>query len=71
MKKITDYLDKREEQLVFIQGKIPRSLYDELKTELNRLDISWSKYLIAVSRRFVEEVKHEASNKRHNDKKHK
>lgn len=59
MKKITDYFHKKETDLVFIQAKIPRSIYDALKVELEKRKISWNKYLIAVSKRFLDEMKRE------------
>lgn len=59
-KKITDYLPRKERpQLVFIQGKIPLPLFEELRTELDQLGLGWNKYLVAVSERFIEEIQDE------------
>jgi hypothetical protein len=66
-KKIIDEFtpDKTSTDSVFIQGRIPRALYDELMVEFQFIaahtgkKVSWPKYLKLVTQRFVEEVRHE------------
>ena len=56
MKSIKDYLPKKEKK-VFIQGRIPESLYLELKDRLAEMGLSWNQYLEAVGKRFTDELK--------------
>jgi hypothetical protein len=54
---IKSYLPTKNERLVFVQGKVPESLYNAVKAELEKHDLSWSEFLIAVSKRFVEDLR--------------
>jgi len=51
-----DLITKEKEDSVFIQGRIPKSLFKEISKILEERNLSWSKYLIAVTNHFLDGV---------------
>jgi hypothetical protein len=55
-KPLKDYLPKKTE-VTLVQARIPKDLADRMKPFLNKNELSWSDFLIASVKKFIDEQK--------------
>lgn len=55
-KAIKDYLPEKE-SLVIVQGRVEKSIADEVKRALKARNLTWNAFLDACCRKYLEELK--------------
>lgn len=56
-KKLSDYLPKEKDPEVFVQGRIPKELYDPIKEFMDKEDYKWPAILTAALNMLLDDLR--------------
>lgn len=56
MKTVQDYLPIKSKDQIMVQGRVPASIWKQVKEVMNRDNLSWAAVLTASLRRFLDEI---------------